>query len=70
MKAIYAAALLCLCFGGPAVMSPAEQVSNEHAERQARVREINQRHMPFVLRIANKFPAAEFGQPVQHLEKK
>lgn len=68
MRAI-PAALLCLCFGAPAVMSPPEQLNNEHAEKQARVRQINQRHMPFVLRIANKFPAAEFSGPVQREEK-
>ncbi len=64
------ALILLACIALPAFMSPAEQVSNERAERQAHVREMNVRHMPFVLRIANKFPAAEFSGPVQHLEKK
>ncbi len=58
------ALILLACIALPAFMSPAEQDSNERAEKQARVREINQRHLPFVLRIGNKFPAAEFAAPI------
>lgn len=59
------ALILLACIALPAFMSPAEQASNERAEKQARVREINQRHMPFVLRIGNKFPAVDLAAPVQ-----
>jgi predicted nucleic acid-binding Zn ribbon protein len=58
MKTAIPAALLCLCFGVQVLMTAADDSAQRAAELQMK------------RRIINKSPAAEFGQPVQHLEKK
>jgi len=58
MKTALPAALLCLCFGVQVLMTAADDSAQRAAELQMK------------RRIIQKFPAAEFGQPVQHLEKK
>lgn len=58
MRAALPAAGFFLCLAAVLFMTAADDSAQRAAELQMK------------RRIINKFPAAEFGQPVQHLEKK
>lgn len=58
MKTVVPAAGFLLCLGIALFMTAADDSAQRTAELQ-----MNRR-------LINKYPAAEFSQPVQHLEKK
>lgn len=65
MKAALPAIALLLCFFAASAMSPSEQQADFKARKEARVRELNAQHLPFIRRIVRYYPVTDFGVPVQ-----
>jgi hypothetical protein len=66
VKTALLAITLLLCFFAAAAMSPTEQQADFKARKEARVRELNAQHLPFIRRIVRAYPVTDFGVPVQH----
>lgn len=65
MKAAIPAIALLLCVFATAAMAPPEQQADFKARKEARVRELNAQHLPFIRRIVRVYPVTDFGVPVQ-----
>lgn len=66
MKTALPAIALLLCVFAAAAMAPVEQEADFKARKEARVRELNAQHLPFIRRIVRVYPVTDFGVPVQH----